>query len=193
VDWFLSLDSSLPVLSKDVIEGSFYPSVPTRYEVGKSRGTFRVITALNIRDAVVYRHLADEALERAIPEKVPGAFFSRRHSATPVGKTLTVSPDPYHAFFEIWLKYKQYRAQTLLCHPYQILVISDITNYFESITHDLLIEYISPLQPPRKAVALLGRLLESLKPPTGHSPNPRVGLPTDELDCSRELAHLFLF
>jgi hypothetical protein len=193
VDWFLSLDSSLLILSKEVIEGSFYPSAPTRYEVGKSRGTFRMITALNIRDAVVYRHLADEALERAISSKVPGAFFSRRHSATPIGNTLTVSPDPYHAFFEIWLKYNQYRTRTLLNHPYQILVVSDITNYFESITHELLIEYLSPLQLPRKAVALLGRLLEALKPPSGHSPNPRVGLPTDELDCSREFAHLFLF
>jgi hypothetical protein len=73
------------------------------------------------------------------------------------------------------------------------MVVADIANFFESITHDLLIEYMSPLQLPRKAVALLGRLLESLKPPTGHSPNPRVGLPTDELDCSRELAHIFLF
>jgi hypothetical protein len=42
-------------------------------------------------------------------------------------------------------------------------------------------------------MGLLGRLLEAFKPCAGHSPNPRVGLPVDELDCSRELAHLFLF
>jgi len=50
-----------------------------------------------------------------------------------------------------------------------------------------------PLGIPRKAMALLGRLLEMLKPTAGHSPNPRVGLPVDELDCSRQLAHVFLF
>jgi hypothetical protein len=75
VDWFLSLDSSLAVLSRDLLTGSFYPSFPTRYELGKPRGAFRVITALNIRDAVVYRHLADEALERASPMRVPLALF----------------------------------------------------------------------------------------------------------------------
>lgn len=32
-----------------------------------------------------------------------------------------------------------------------------------------------------------------VKPPCGHSPNPRIGIPVDEFDCSRELAHIFLF
>ena len=27
----------------------------------------------------------------------------------------------------------------------------------------------------------------------GHSPNPRIGIPVDEFDCSRQLAHVFLF
>ena len=54
-------------------------------------------------------------------------------------------------------------------------------------------EYLAPLGLPRRAIALLGRLLEVLKPTSGHSPNPRVGLPVDELDCSRQIAHFFLF
>jgi hypothetical protein len=74
-----------------------------------------------------------------------------------------------------------------------VLVVTDITNYFDSIQHDLLMEYLAPLGLPRKAIALLGRLLEVLKPTSGHSPNPRVGLPVDELDCSRQIAHVFLF
>jgi hypothetical protein len=91
------------------------------------------------------------------------------------------------------LKFNQYRSRTLLNNAYQILVVTDITNYFDSIQHDLLIEYLSPFQLPRKEMGLLGRLLEAFKPMAGHSPNPRVGLAVDELDCSRELAHLFLF
>lgn len=193
LDWFLSVDNSIKRLSREIISGAYCPSSPTRYELGKSKGSFRVITSMNIKDAIVFRHIADEALKRAIPHKVAGAFFSRRHSTTPVGKTLTIAPDPYHSFFEIWLKYHQYRTHTMLHGIYNVLVISDITNFFDSIQHDLLIEYLSPLQLPRKLVGLLGRILEALKPLSGHSPNPRVGLPTDELDCSRELAHLFLF
>jgi hypothetical protein len=193
IDWFVSIESSLSELSEEVVSGRYVPSPPTRYELAKSHGAFRVITSFNMRDAIVYRHICDEALDRAIPNKVPGAFFSRRHSATPVGKTLTLPEDAYHSFFEVWLKFNQYRAHTLLNNAYRVLVVTDITNYFDSIQHDLLIEYLSPLRLPRKAMGLLGRLLEAFKPTAGHSPNPRVGLAVDELDCSRELAHLFLF
>jgi hypothetical protein len=167
IDWFVSLEGSLSALSQEVISGVYVPSAPTRYELGKSHGAFRVITAFNMRDAIVYRHICDEALERAMPTKVAGAFFSRRHSATPMGNTLTLSPDDYHTFFEIWLKFNQYRAHTLLNNAYQVLVVTDITNYFDSIQHDLLIEYLSPFQLPRKAVGLLGRLLEAFKPTAG--------------------------
>lgn len=141
-DWFISLEGSLAALSQDVISGAYSPSPPTRYEHAKSHGSFRVITSFNMRDAIVYRHICDEALERATPGKVAGSFFSRRHSATPVGKTLTLSADDYHSFFEIWLKFNQYRSHTLLNNAYKVLVVTDITNYFDSIQHDLLIEYL---------------------------------------------------
>jgi hypothetical protein len=193
IDWFVSLEESLSVLSCEVITGTYSPSLSTRYELAKSHGAFRVITSLNMRDAIVYRHICDEALNRALPSKVPGAFFSRRHTATPIGNTLELDEDDYHTFFDVWLQFNQYRVHTMLNNIYPILVVTDITNYFDSVQHDLLIEYLSPLRLPRKVMGLLGRLLESLKPPAGHSPNPRVGLPVDELDCSRELAHLFLF
>jgi hypothetical protein len=193
VDWFVSLENSLPALGSDVVLGSYAPSSPTRYELAKSHGAYRVITSFNMRDAIVYRHICDEALKRAIPHKVAGAFFSRRHAPTPPGKTLSLPEDEYQSFFQVWLQFNQYRARTMLNQIYTVLVVTDITNYFDSIQHDLLIEYLSPLKLPRKAMGLLGRLLEAFKPCAGHSPNPRVGLPVDELDCSRELAHLFLF
>lgn len=162
IDWFVSLEGSLSALSQDLISGSYTPSAPTRYELAKSHGAFRVITAFNMRDAIVYRHICDETLERAMPNKVAGAFFSRRHSVTSVGNTL--DPNDYHTFFEIWLKFNQYRSHTLLNNAYQVLVVTDMTNYFDSVQHDLLIEYLSPSQLPRKAMGLLGRLLEAFKP-----------------------------
>jgi len=194
IDWFVSLEDSLPVLTSEILNGSYAPSTPTRCELAKSHGSFRVITSFNMRDAIVYRHICDEALDRAMPSKVAGAFFSRRHAPTPAGKTLTPEKeDEYQSFFDVWMQFNQYRSRTMLGEIYQVLVVTDITNYFDSIQHDLLVEYLSPLKLPRKAMGLLGRLLEAFKPCAGHSPNPRVGLPVDELDCSRELAHLFLF
>jgi hypothetical protein len=193
-DWFVALDRVLPILRTQIIEGTYAPSPPTRYELPKTKGSFRLITVPNIRDVVVYRHVADVALSRALPSKVKGAYFSRRHTPTPIGQTFNLDPsDPYHKFFTIWLTYNAYRSRTLLASPHDMVVVTDISNYFDSIQHDLLLEYMAPLGLPRKTVGLLGRLLEAFKPQAGHSPNPRVGLAQDELDCSRELAHVFLF
>jgi hypothetical protein len=194
LDWFVSLDRGIVDLRRSILDGSYSPSPPSRYEYPKARGAYRLVTVPSIRDAIVYRHIADEALRKATPSKVKGAYFSRRFSTSPVGPTFKLDPiDPYHKFFAIWLAYNQYRTRTLLNSPHDVLVVTDISNFFDSIQHELLLEYLSPLGLPRKAVGLLGRLLEAFKPRSGHSPNPRVGIPQDELDCSRELAHVFLF
>lgn len=193
LDWAISIEATLTQLSESLLTGTYTPGAPMRYELAKSRGSFRIVTVPNIRDALVYRLICDEALAIAMPGKVPGAFFSRRHKTTPVGRTFGLHDDPSLRFFDVWLRYQEYRSRTMLNEPYETLVVSDITNYFDSISHELLLEYLSPLGLPRKAVGLLGRLLEVFKPLAGHSRNPRIGIPVDEFDCSRELAHVFLF
>jgi hypothetical protein len=193
LDWASLIEQTLPSIRDEVIDGRYQPRPPSRYELGKGRGAFRFMTIPNLRDSLIYRHVSDSALEKAAPLAIKGAYFSRRHAANPVGKKVEPDLDPYDGFFQVWLRYNEYRTRTLLSAPYEILVVTDISNYFDSIEHDLLIEYLAPLGLPRKAVALLGKLIEVLKPTAGHSPNPRVGLPVDELDCSRQLAHIFLF
>ena len=193
IDWVHTVDGTLPFLVEDILQGQYQPSTPTRYELAKNKGSFRYMTMPNVRDALVFRHISDEILKRSIRHKVKGAYYSRRHSATPIGPRFELHESGYSHFLDIWLRYQEYRTRTLLNSPYEILIVTDITNYFDSIQHELLMEYLAPLGLPRKAIALLGRLLEVLKPMSGHSPNPRVGLPVDELDCSRQIAHVFLF
>ena len=193
IDWVHTVDGTLPILVEEIRNGQYQPSSPTRYELAKRKGSFRYMTMPNVRDGLVFRHTSDEILKRSIRNKVKGAYYSRRHSSTPIGPRFELRESGYSRFWDIWLRYHEYRTHTLLNSPYEILVVTDITNFFDSIQHDLLMEYLAPLGLPRKAIALLGRLLEVLKPTSGHSPNPRVGLPVDELDCSRQIAHVFLF
>ncbi len=157
IDWAHTVEATLPQLRNAILDGSYQPAHPTRYELAKAKVAPRSMACLRVRDALVYRHLSDEILQRAQPGKVKGAFFSRSHTAMPVGRTYTFDPDDYARFFEIWLHFQQYRTRTLLNRPYKVLVTTDITNYFDSIQHDLLLEYLAPLGLPRKAVALLGR------------------------------------
>jgi hypothetical protein len=193
IDWARGLDQSLAELHDELSRGTYHPSPPSRFEVPKSAGSFRVITTPHVRDALVYRHISDSVLVRALPNKVKGAFFSRRHAATPIGKTFSIQDDPSLTAIEIWLRYNEYRSLTLLNHPYRLLVITDISNYFDSIAHELLIEHFSPTGLPREVAGILGKLLEALRPTAGHSSSPRIGLAVDEFDCSRQLAHAFLF
>ncbi len=193
LDWAVTVEAGLGRLRSELLAGEYYPLTPVRYELAKSRGAFRVMTLPNLQDAIVYHLICDRALELATPMKVAGAYFSRRHGATPIGRTIGQLDDPSSSFWSVWLRYQQYRTHTMLNNVYTVLVVSDISNYFDSISHELLMEYLSPLGLPRKAVGILGRLLEVLKPTAGHSPNPRIGIPVDECDCSRALAHIFLF
>lgn len=198
VDWAVTIESSLKSIQVTLSDGTYAPGEPFTFEYPKAKGAFRVITAPNMRDTLVYRLIADEALARALPQKVGGSYFSRRHTSTPVGRTLDVSvpessEDPYGESFQVWLAYQQYRTRTLLNELYPVLVVSDISNFFESISHELLFEYLTPLGLPRKAIGLLGRILDRLKPRIGHSLNPQIGIPSDEFECSRTLAHVFLF
>lgn len=193
LDWAVTLEAGLGRLQGELLAGEYYPLTPMRYELAKSRGAFRVMTLPNLRDAIIYHLICDRALQLATPMKVAGAYFSRRHAATPVGRTLDQVEDPSSSFWSVWLRYQQHRTHTMLNNVYTVLVVADISNYFDSISHELLMEYLSPLGLPRKAVGILGRLLEMLKPTAGHSPNPRIGIPVDECDCSRALAHIFLF
>ena len=193
LDWAVTVEAGLGRLQSELLAGDYYPLTPMRYELAKSRGAFRVMTLPNLQDAIVYHSICDRALALAMPRKVAGAYFSRRHAQTPIGRTLDQVDDPSSSFWSVWLRYQQYRTHTLLSSVYKVLVVADISNYFDSISHELLMEYLSPLGLPRKAVGILGRFLEVLKPTAGHSPNPRIGIPVDECDCSRSLAHIFLF
>lgn len=181
-------------LRQRVLSGAYEPAIPSRYENAKSSGSYRIITIPELDDLIVYRLISDQIYSRARVNESPSAFYSRRHGMTPVGQKVGwVDSADYEKFFPVWRRYNQYRSRTLLHGLYDVLVITDISNYFDSIQHSLLFEYLMPLGLPRESIGLLGRLLLALRPQSGFSPTPQMGLPVDEYDCSRQIAHVFLF
>lgn len=197
LEFDLLSEQKIKNLRKDVIGGAYTPTAPDLFELAKERGAFRVMSILTAEDSLVFRHLVDSIYRTAQKEEPVGAFFAQGQPTVPLGpqlKSLTgLGSDFYESAWHLWIRYHQYRTKTLLNAIHQILVVTDVTNYFESIQHDLLLEYLAPLGLPRKTIGLLGKLLERFKPESGHSPTPRVGLPVDQHDCSRALAHIFLF
>lgn len=195
---YLEFDMTSPErlrrLQRKLLSGTYQPQHPSRREAAKSQGAFRTITWPAIEDVVVFRLLCDFLYERARSIEPENAFFSRRHDFTPLGKKIDELPgDDYEHFFQVWIRYANYRKHIGLNGLYNFLVTTDISNYFDSIQHPLLLEYLAPFGLPRQASGILGKLLDELRPATTHSPTPAVGLPVDVFECSRTLAHIFLF
>lgn len=197
LEFDLLADQKIKTLRAEVISGSYIPSEPGAFELAKERGAYRVMSILTAEDALIFRHLVDDIYRHAQKDEPPGVFFAQGQPTVPVGPELKslvgTTADFYESGWHLWIRYHQYRSKTLLSAILPVLVVTDVTNYFESIQHDLLMEYLSPLGISRKSVGLLGKLLERFKPNSGHSPTPRVGLPVDQHDCSRALGHIFLF
>jgi hypothetical protein len=76
-------------------------------------------------------------------------------------------------------------------HPY--FVITDVTNFFDSILHSHVAEALRGLRLPPRLVGLLFFLLERLSIRQDYTDSHRISLPVDEFECSRTLAHIILF
>jgi hypothetical protein len=197
LEFDLLAEEQIKLIRKSVISGSYAPSTAGAFQLAKSQGAYRVMSILTAQDALIFRHLVDSIYRVAQVNEPVGAFFAQSQPTVPIGPQLRtvkgLGSDFYESAWTLWINYHQYRTRTLLNTIRPVLVVTDITNYFESIQHELLIEYLSPLGLPRKTIGLLGKLLARFKPDSGYSPTPGVGLPVDQHDCSRALAHIFLF
>src|SRR5215475_711294 len=75
--------------------------------------------------------------------------------------------------------------------PY--LVVTDVTNFFDSVLHSHIEEALRGIPLAPRMVGLLFYLLERLSIRQEYSSSHGISLPVDEFDCSRTLAHLTLF
>ena len=95
--------------------------------------------------------------------------------------------------FEEWLKFNQYRKHLLLDKVFPYIVLTDITNYFDTILFDRVIDAARKSRMNVRVLGLLRFFLERLAIRDSYNESPRIGLPVDEFDCSRALAHVTLF
>ena len=97
-----------------------------------------------------------------------------------------------NAFLE-WLKFDQYRKLLIFEKVFPFIVVTDITNFFDSVLYGRIEESLYDLPVPPRMVSLLFLLLESFSIREAFTPVQRIGLPVDPCDCSRNLAHMILF
>jgi len=203
VDYDVDPDKWIQRLLDQVSGGRYEPSTPFRFTLGKSNGFSRTITQPSIPDLVLYRTMVDAIYGKALKREHKHVYFKREYlhraqahaqqQATQQMKWAVQYRMTSQSSFYGWLGYAQYRKYLLLhaVHPY--LVVTDITNFFDSILHSHVEEALRGLTVAPRMIGLLLFLLERLSILQDYSSSHGISLPVDEFDCSRTLAHITLF
>jgi len=204
VDYDIEPDVWIKRLLRQVASGSYDPRAPLRFPLSKSRNFKRVLTFPDIPDVVLFRAIADFIHARARKQQQPHVYYRRAdlshatkaaHAAAQQKMDKLASDYRFtsrHSFLN-WLNYAQYRKYLILRKTYPLVVVSDITNFFNSVLHSEVSRAFRNLPVPGEMVGLLFFLLERLSIRATYCDSPGIGLPIDEFECSRTIANLILF
>lgn len=193
-DWWIQL------LLKQIDDGSYEPASPQRFLLAKKAGFSRRMTLPNVPDLVLFRAAVDLLYRKAKRREKEHVYFAQNTLAKKIrsiDEEFEVGDEEYTfssgSALARWLEYHQYRKKLLLerTHPY--IVTTDITNFFDTILYDRVADALHDISVDRNLVGLLFFILERLSIRDAFNESPRIGLPVDEFDCSRTLAHMVLF
>lgn len=173
-------------LSKLILDGSYAPQRAQRILVEKSKGLCRQLVIPTVRDALVLQCLSD-ALYKQIRGKSPTdkAFFEpKEHKFSSVRSR--------YGTFASWLNFQKELFKFSKIRQY--IVVTDIANYYDTISYTHLRNAISGMTDAKECVLdMLIFILSDLLWQPDYSPRVEVGLPQINLDAPRLLAHCFLY
>ena len=203
LDYDIEPDVWIARLLRQILLGVYEPAQPLRFPVAKSPSFKRILTFPGIPDLVLYRAIADYIHRRASKYQQPHVYYRRAdfHKATAAAQQgaeqemQQIAADyrftSLQSFLN-WLNYTQYR-KLLILKPSPFIVVSDITNFFNSVLHSEVSNAFRDFPIPSRLIGLLFFLLERLAIRTDYSGSPGIGLPVEEFECSRTVANLVLF
>ncbi len=204
LDYDIEPDVWMRRLLHQISSGTFAPSPPFRFPLAKSPSFKRILTFPVVQDLVLYRAIADYIHRRAKRYQQPHVYYRRAdfHKAAAAAqqaaeqKMQELAADyrftSTHSFLN-WLNYSQYRKHLIVKRVFPFIVISDITNFFNSVLHSEVSNALRNFPIPSRLIGLLFFLLERLAIRADYSDSPGIGLPVDEFECSRTIANLVLF
>lgn len=194
-------------LLRQIASGEYAPHAPKRYSVAKANGFSRTITLPYIPDLTLYRAIVDYLFRRGQYQQKKHVYFQQatlskvttdafQQARGVVRPSRNKEPDypitQRNRFLE-WLRFDQYRKLLIFERTYPFIVLTDVSNFFDSILYGRVEQSLYGLRASPKLIGLLFFLLERLSPRESYTPGQRIGLPVDQCDCSRNLAHMMLF
>ena len=185
-DFHLNIKTESKKLSQLILSGDYTPQKSQRILVEKSKGLCRQLVIPSMRDAIVLQCLSD-ALYSEIKDKAPTSktFFE------PKDQRFSSPPNGYGTF-AAWLNFQKELFK--FSKTRKFIVVTDISNYYDSISYVHLRNAISSISGVDECVIdMLIYVLADLLWQPDYNPRIEVGLPQINLDAPRLLAHCFLY
>ncbi|WP_120217373.1 RNA-directed DNA polymerase [Sphingopyxis sp. EG6] len=185
-DFHLARTVECQKLSRLILNGEYVPSRAQRILVEMSKGLCRQLVIPSIRDAIVLQSLSD-ALYAEIRGKEPTkkSFFEpREHRFS--------STRHEYGTFASWLNFQ--RELFRFSKTREFIVVTDIANYYDSISYTHLRNVISSISGVQECIIdMLIFVLSDLLWQPDYTPRVEVGLPQINMDAPRLLAHCLLY
>ena len=204
LDYDIDPDVWIARLLTQIKTGSYEPQAPLRFALAKSGGFKRRLTFPAIPDIVLFRAVANFVHKKAQRQQQPHVYYRRvdlkraaqaalQGAARNQNRLASIYRFTSKKSFQNWREYEQYRKLLILKKVHRFIVVSDITNFFDSVLHSEVSNALRNFPIPSRLIGLLFFLLERLTIRADFSDSPRIGLPVDEFECSRTIANLVLF
>jgi hypothetical protein len=189
-DFNYNIDERALLLRNDLLNGNYQCSFPLIYKAEKKLGVCRHLVLPQPLDALILQVITEElSLEIIKRQPSENSFYSQdKHS---VHKPHEI--DEYgFSWRDLWKKMQRkiYKFNT----EKELIVVSDLTNYYDSIDIvELRKKITSCVSDKEVLIDLLFKVVEKISWLPDYLPYTGRGLPTTNLEGIRLLAHCFLF
>lgn len=190
-DFNYNIDERALALRTEILNGNYQVIKPLIYRLEKKLGICRHIVIPQPQDALVLQVLTEQ-LNLEIISKMPSenAFYSQdKHNMR----------YPHNLDTEYGINWqKQWKKLQKLIYQFkeskELLVVTDLSNYYDSIDISVLRNQISNIVDDKEVLLdLLFKIIENISWNPDYLKYTGRGLPTSNLEGVRLLAHSFLF
>jgi reverse transcriptase-like protein len=190
LDFHTRIEAICTTIEAEVLSASYIPHPPIRFLSEKSKGLCRQLVIPSVKDALVLQTLSD-ALWAEIRLKAPTKKSFYAPGDHQFSKVIKGHSSEYGSL-NAWLAFQEKIFGFAKTKKY--IVVTDIANYYDSISYDHLRNILADLSLAREhALDLLIFTLSCMLWQPDYMPRVPVGLPQSNLDAPRLLAHCFLF
>ena len=172
-------------IAHDVATGTWKPEPAYVCTVSKGACGFRELCFPGTIDSIVARAAIDSIEEEITCDDNGRAFCGRSHAST------NREPGDYEKWFEVWQDYSAAISEACEAAGYAFVYTTDVTDFFPSVAREAAKKELARRTSATPALLeLLFYTLETWLPRVSFAA--MSGLPIDDVDVSRLIAHNFL-